>query len=225
MCIYINGLLFAWTCLPRLFRWSFTVRLKRHNFNYIHAPCEVRARCSAISGRRPQSWLAGVSPLPPQSCRRPGGRNKIQDVLQHVTAFQILSVLATCHRKTLGLSFQASEGDALAAQRLGSGDLFGETEWATPGVLALRLSITMLARTSRYWQGRSTVGRWLDRKLRAVGLWLRPSRRSWEPITRAPAAFRASSRMYWTGRALAKMNLSSGPEHPPNNPVCRIWHN
>lgn len=83
----------------------------------------------------------------------------------------------------------------------------------------------MLARTCRYWQGRSTVGRWLDRKLRAVGLWLRPSRRSWEPITRAPAAFRASSRMYWTGRALAKMNLSSGPEHPPNNPVCRILHN
>ena len=33
--IYINGLLFAWTCLPRLFRWSFTVRLKRHNFNYM----------------------------------------------------------------------------------------------------------------------------------------------------------------------------------------------
>lgn len=49
-------------------------------------------------------------------------------MLQHATAFQILSVLATCRRKTLGLSFQASEGDALAAQRLGSGDLFGETE-------------------------------------------------------------------------------------------------
>lgn len=106
----------------RLFRWCFTVRLKRLDFNYMpYVRFEHVALRFLGEGRK-----AGL--LEYLRCRLKVADDQVGGT-RYKMCYSMLKPFSASHLATEKPSdFQASEGDALAAQRLGSGDLFGETE-------------------------------------------------------------------------------------------------